>query len=227
MQTALVAFWVAGISRSQDFRLQSLRNWIPKVFFAKLSGNICRTVAVAILVQTGVVLRVGDGTWMNPWMKPYWDQCLNSGEQSFSPFRRYLQPEKMQEKCVVSFFFRKKKLFYGKMRILDRGWHWNHDRPGCDSMEHQCHKCGPGIGQTRYQKGETKLLLTFCPLNGGWKICQAFLISNHHFFCVLKFDWSYTCRVWKNKHPKSDRWILNSAWFLNCSKVVGPCGIHE
>ena len=97
-------------SRSQDFRLQSLRVTFPfQVFFAKLSGNICRTVAVAILVQTGVVLRVGDGTWMNPWMKPYWDQCLNSGEQSFSPFRRYLQPEKMQEKCVVSCFFRKKK----------------------------------------------------------------------------------------------------------------------
>lgn len=94
-----------GASRSQDFRLQSLRVTFPfQVFFAKLSGNICRTVAVAILVQTGVVLRVGDGTWMNPWMKPYWDQCLNSGEQSFSPFRRYLQPEKMQEKCVVSFF---------------------------------------------------------------------------------------------------------------------------
>lgn len=127
MQTALVAFWVAGISRSQDFRLQSLRNWIPKVFFAKLSGNICRTVAVAILVQTGVVLRVGDGTWMNPWMKPYWDQCLNSGEQSFSPFRRYLQPEKMQEKCVVSCFFRKKKTVLRKnedswQRLALKSW---------------------------------------------------------------------------------------------------------
>lgn len=31
--------------------------------------------------------------------------------------------------------------------------------------------------------------------------------------------------AWKNKHPKNDRWILNSAWFLNCSKVVGPCGL--
>ena len=36
------------------------------------------------------------------------------GEQSFSPFRRYLQPEKMQEKCVVSFFFRKKNCFTEK-----------------------------------------------------------------------------------------------------------------
>lgn len=52
--------------------------------------------------------RVGDGTWMNPWMKPYWDQCLNSVNNLFRRLGAICSLRRCRRNVLQVFFSAKK-----------------------------------------------------------------------------------------------------------------------